>query len=167
MKGNDMKIIMLTLAALLALASIPAQAQTGDTTYEKKSYNYAEWAKGRFSEVVTVRNPSKIIYLGGVGSEDETSAQGGAIRHLGDFGAQCRYAWDKIKRLLEKHGATLENVDKVTTYVTDIRYFFEAGNCRSENYGGITPPAGTFLVVTALAWPGMLIEVDVIASTAK
>ena len=112
-----MKTAMLTLAALLSLAPIPAlaQAQTGDTAYEKKSYNYAEWAKGRFSEVVTVRNPGKIIYLGGVGSEDENSAQGGAIRHLGDFGAQCRYAWDKIKRLLEKHGATLENVDKVTT----------------------------------------------------
>jgi 2-iminobutanoate/2-iminopropanoate deaminase len=164
-----MKTAMLTLAALLSLAPIPAlaQAQTGDTAYEKKSYNYAEWAKGRFSEVVTVRNPGKIIYLGGVGSEDENSAQGGAIRHLGDFGAQCRYAWDKIKRLLEKHGATLENVDKVTTYVTDIRYFFEAGKCRGEIYGEITPPAGTFLVVTALAWPGMLIEVDVIASTAK
>ena len=98
-----MKTAMLTLAALLSLAPIPAlaQAQTGDTAYEKKSYNYAEWAKGRFSEVVTVRNPGKIIYLGGVGSEDENSAQGGAIRHLGDFGAQCRYAWDKIKRLLE------------------------------------------------------------------
>ena len=93
-----MKTAMLTLAALLSLAPIPAlaQAQTGDTAYEKKSYNYAEWAKGRFSEVVTVRNPGKIIYLGGVGSEDENSAQGGAIRHLGDFGAQCRYAWDKI-----------------------------------------------------------------------
>jgi hypothetical protein len=62
---------------------------------------------------------------------------------------------------LEKHGATLENVDKVTTYVTDILYFFEAGKCRSEIYSGITPPVGTFLVVTALAWPGMLIEVDV------
>jgi 2-iminobutanoate/2-iminopropanoate deaminase len=129
-----MKTAMLTLATLLSLAPIPAlaQAQTGDTAHEKKSYNYAEWAKGRFSEVVTVRNPGKIIYLGGVGSEDENSAQGGAIRHLGDFGAQCRYAWDKIKRLLEKHGATLENVDKVTTYVTDIRYFFEAGKCRGE-----------------------------------
>jgi hypothetical protein len=67
-----MKTAMLTLAALLSLAPIPAlaQAQTGDTAYEKKSYNYAEWAKGRFSEVVTVRNPGKIIYLGGVGSED-------------------------------------------------------------------------------------------------
>jgi enamine deaminase RidA (YjgF/YER057c/UK114 family) len=164
-----MKTNLLILAALLALSPLPAlaQAQVSDPAYEKKSYNYAEWAKGRFSEVVTVRNPGKIIYLGGVGSEDETSTQGGAIRHLGDFGAQCRYAWDKIKRLLEKHGATLENIDKVTTYVTDIRYFFEAGKCRSEIYSGITPPAGTFLVVAALAWPGMLIDVDVIASTAK
>src|SRR5262245_44422965 len=112
-----MKTTMLPLAALLALAPVPvlAQAQAGDTGFEKKSYNYAEWAKGRFSEVVTVRNPGKILYLGGVGAEDETSAQGGVIRHLGDFGAQCRYAWDKIKRLLEKHGATLENVDKATT----------------------------------------------------
>jgi hypothetical protein len=86
-----MKTAMLTLAALLSLAPIPAlaQVQTGDTAYEKKSYNYAEWAKGRFSEVVTVRNPGKIIYLGGVGSEDENSAQGGAIRHLGDFGAHA------------------------------------------------------------------------------
>jgi 2-iminobutanoate/2-iminopropanoate deaminase len=158
-------VAMFSFAALLTATT--SQSQTGDTAYEKKSYNYAEWAKGRFSELVTVRNAGKIIYLGGVGAEDENSAQGGVIRHLGDFGAQCRYAWDKIKRLLEKHGATVENVDKVVTYVTDIRYFFEGGKCRAEAYAGATQPAGTFLVVTALAWPGMLIEVDVTASTAK
>jgi enamine deaminase RidA (YjgF/YER057c/UK114 family) len=166
-----MKTTLLAVTTALALAALSAvamsQSQTGDTAYEKKSYNYAEWAKGRFSEVVTVRNAGKIIYLGGVGAEDETSSQGGVIRHLGDFGAQCRYAWDKIKRLLEKHGATVENIDKVVTYVTDIRYFFEAGKCRAEAYAGATQPAGTFLVVTALAWPGMLIEVDVTASTPK
>jgi len=157
-------IAMLSLAALLSAAT--SQSQTVSTTYEKKSYNYAEWAKGRFSEVVTVRNAGKIIYLGGVGAEDENSDQG-VIRHLGDFGSQCRYAWEKIKRLLKKHDATVENVDKVVTYVTDIRYFFEAGKCRAEAYAGATQPAGTFLVVTALAWPGMLIEVDVTASTPK
>ena len=134
-------------------------------TYEKKRYNYAKWAKGLFAEVVTVRNPGKIIYLGGVGSEDETSAKGGAIRHLGDFGGQCRYAWDKIKRVLEKHGATFENVDKVTTYVTDVRYFFEADKIRAEIWGDTPPAAGTFVVITALAWPGMLVEIDVTAST--
>jgi enamine deaminase RidA (YjgF/YER057c/UK114 family) len=68
------------------------------------------------------------VYLGGVGAEDENSAQGGDIRHLGDFGAQCRYAWDKIKRLLEKHGATVENIDKVVTYVTDIRFSLKRAN---------------------------------------
>src|SRR3984893_15335991 len=131
-----MKTITLAVAAMLSLTALTAstmsQSQTGDTTYEKKSYNYAEWAKGRFSEVVTVRNAGKIIYVAGVGAEDETSAQGGVIRHLGDFGAQCRYAWDKIKRLLEKQGATIENIDKVVTYMKDVRDFFEAGKCQTE-----------------------------------
>src|SRR5438874_10580357 len=166
-----MKTIALGMAAMLLVAVLfstaMSQSQTGGTAYEKKSYNYAEWAKGRFSEVVTVRNAGKIIYVAGVGAEDENSAQGGAIRHLGDFGAQCRYAWDKIKRLLEKHGATVENIDKIVTYMTDIRDFFEAGKCQTEAYAGTTQPAGTVLVVTALVWPGMLIEVDVTASAPK
>jgi hypothetical protein len=29
--------------------------------------------------------------------------------------AECRYAWDKIKRLLERHGATVQNIDKIVT----------------------------------------------------
>src|SRR3977135_1592027 len=168
-----MKTITLTITAVLSLALVVltvtamSQSQTGDTAYVKKSYNYAEWAKGRFAEVVTVRNAGKIIYLGGVGPEDETSAQGGVLRHLGDFGAQCRYAWDKIKRLLEKHGATVENIDKVVTYMTDVRDFSEAGKCQTEAFAGVTQPAGTVVVVTALVWPGMLIEIDIIASAAK
>ena len=166
-----MKIITLAVTATLSLAVLTmtamSQSQTGDTAYDKKSYNYAEWAKGRFSEVVTVRNAGKIIYLGGVGAEDENSAQGGVMRHVGDFGAQCRYAWDKIKRHLEKHGATVENIDKVVTYLTDIRDFFEAGKCQTEAFAGVTQPAGTVVAVTALVWPGMLIEVDVTASTRK
>lgn len=162
------KIVYVTTIALaIPSATAVAQTQSSDSGYEKKSYNYSEWAKGRFSEVVTVRNAGKIIYLGGIGAEDENSSKGGVIRYLGDFNGQCRYAWDKIKRLLQKQGATVENIDKVVTYVTDIRYFFDAGKCRAEAYAGATQPAGTFLVVSALAWPGMLIEVDVTASTPK
>ena len=166
-----MKTITLAVTVTLTLAvltmTVMSQSQTGDTAYEKKSYNYAEWAKGRFSEVVTVRNAGKIIYLGGVGAEDENSAQGGVILHRGDFGAQCRYAWDKIKRLLQKHGATVENIDKVVTYMTDVRDFFEAGKCQTEAFAGAIQPAGTVVVVAALVWPGMLIEGDVTASTPK
>ena len=166
-----MKTITLAATVTLSLTVLTmtaiSQSQTGDTAYEKKSYNYAEWAKGRFSEVVTVRNAGKIIYLGGVGAEDEDSAQGGVMRHLGDFGAQCRYAWDKIKRLLQKHGATVENIDKIVTYMTDVRDFSEAGKCQTEAFAGATQPAGTVVVVAALVWPGMLLEVDVTASAPK
>jgi enamine deaminase RidA (YjgF/YER057c/UK114 family) len=157
--------VILSLAALSVIAM--AQTQTGTTSYEKKSYNYAEWAKGRFAEVVTTRNVGKTIFLGGIGAEDENSAQGGVIKHVGDFGAQCRYAWDKIKRLLEKHGATVDNIDKVVTYLADIRDFPEAGKCQTEAFGGVTQPAGTVVAVAGLVWPGMLIEVDVTASTPK
>jgi 2-iminobutanoate/2-iminopropanoate deaminase len=157
--------VALALTGLLAFTSAAPAQTAGGSGYEKKSYNYSEWAKGRFSEVVTVKNPGKIIYLGGIGAEDENSDKGGAILSLGDFDGQCRYAWDKIKRLLAKHDATVENIDKVTTYVTDIRYFAQAGKCRAEAFGGAEQPAGTFLVISALAWPGMLIEVDVTAST--
>ena len=81
--------VALALTGLLAFtATAPAQT-AGGNAFEKKSYNYAEWAKGRFSEVVTVRNPGKIIYLGGIGAEDEDSAKGGVIRHLGDFEASA------------------------------------------------------------------------------
>src|SRR5580693_9697476 len=131
-----MKPIALAVTATLCLAALTMTATSQSQT----------------------RNAGKVIYLGGVGSEDEDSAQGGVIRHLGDVGAQCRYAWDKIKRLLAKHGATVENVDKVVTYVTDIRYFADAGKCRADAFAGASQPAGTFLVITALAWPGMLIE---------
>src|SRR6201989_2110264 len=94
----------LATVAILLAAAPNAWAQAD--TVEKKNYNYSEWTKGRFSEAVTVTGPGKMIFLAGVGAEDENGAPG-TILHKGDFGAQCKYAYDKIKRLLEKHGATL------------------------------------------------------------
>ncbi len=147
---------------LLATLSAGALAQSAAQTFEKKNYNYSEWTKGRFSEVVTVTGPGKMIFLAGVGSEDEKGTTG-AILHASDFMAQCRYAYDKIKRLLAHHGATLADVVKQTTYVTDIRYQRDAGACRTEQYGEMPRPAHTFLSINELAWPNMLVEIDVIA----
>src|SRR6478672_3945049 len=99
---------------VLAVLSTVAAAQT----FEKKHYNYSEWTKGRFSEAVTVTGPGKMIFLAGVGAEDE-NGKGGDILHKGDFMGQCQYAYDKIKRLLEKQGATLGDVAKMVAYITD------------------------------------------------
>ena len=150
-----------SFAAMMIAFSGTALAQTAPT-FEKKNYNYSEWAKGRFSEAVTVTGPAKMIFLAGVGAEDE-NGKGGDILHKGDFMAQCKYAYDKIRRALEKNGAGFGDVVKIVSYVTDMRHQTDYGRCRSEAFGTNPPPAHTLLNITQLAWPGMMVEVDVTA----
>ena len=157
-----MKKTMIALALALMLAPAAASAQS----FEKKNYNYSEWTKGLFSEAVTVIGPGKMIFLAGVGAEDE-NGKGGDILYKGDFTAQCKYAFDKIKRVLEKNGATLADTVKIVTYVTDIRFQMDAGKCRAEAFAGLQLPVHTFLNINQLAWPGMLVEVDVTAVVGK
>jgi enamine deaminase RidA (YjgF/YER057c/UK114 family) len=143
--------------------STTASVQTA-SAFEKKNYNYSDWAKGRFSEVVTVSftGPTKMIFLAGVGAEDE-NGKPGDIRHKDDFVAQCKYAYDKIRRALEKNGAGFADVVKIVSYVTDMRFQADYGKCRSEVFGTTPPPAHTLLNIVQLAWPGMMVEVDVTA----
>jgi len=139
----------------------PARAQKSDAPgFEKKHYNYGTWTKGRFSEAVTVTGPGKMIFLAGIGAEHEDS---GKIMYPGDFERQCRYAYRKLKKVLARNGASMADVVKQVTYVTDVRYQKQAGECRREAYGDAPLPAHTFLNVTQLAWPDMLVEIDVIA----
>ena len=156
----------LTIAMLAALSVTVLPTVSKAQAFEKKNYNYSEWTKGLFSEAVTVVNPGKFIFLAGVGAEDE-NGQRGAVRSPGDFMGQCHYAYDKIKRVLAKNGATMKDVVKVVTYVTDMRYALDAGKCRSEALDGAPQPVHTLVNISQLAWPGMMVEVDVTAVTAK
>ncbi len=155
-------------AAFVVLATLLTQTALTQPL-EVNRYNPSEWTKGRFSEVVTVTGPGKIIYLAGVGAEDENGppGQSAPILHLGKPYEQCIYAYDKIKRLLAAHGARLADVVKQVVYVTDIRYQGDVGKCRREAYGNGPIPANTFLVINGLAIQGMLLEIDVTAVVAK
>lgn len=157
---NRRTVFALSLLIPMALSCSSAFAQG----FEKKTFNYSEWTKGRFAEAVTVVNPGKWIFLGGIGPEQEGD---GAILYKGDFQKQCVYAWEKIKKILALHGATVNDIVKTTTYVTDIRNFMLLAKCRAEAIPGAEVNAGTLLNVTQLAWPDMQIEIDVVAVTAK
>ena len=127
--------------------------------FECTRHNYGSWTKGRFSEAVTVTGPGKMIFLAGIGAEHEDN---GKILYPGDFTRQSRYAYRKLKKVLARNGATMADVVKQVTYVTDIRHQKQASECRREAYGDDLP-AHTFLNVSQLAWPDMLVELDVIA----
>jgi enamine deaminase RidA (YjgF/YER057c/UK114 family) len=92
----------------------PTAARFGKKkAFEKKHFNYGRWTKGRFSEAVTVTGPAKMVFLAGIGSEHE---QTGKITYPGDFAAQCRYAFRKLKKVLARNGAGMADVVKQVTY---------------------------------------------------
>jgi enamine deaminase RidA (YjgF/YER057c/UK114 family) len=152
------RITLITLGALLA-APLGAHAQTATPPFQKQS-TFGVWSKTSFADAVTVTGPVKTIYLSGMGAEDETT---GTILHTGNFLEQCRYAYGKIKKILAGQGAAMSDIVKITTYVTDMRFRPDYAKCRAEAMGDAPLPTHTFVNVSQLAWPGMMIEVDATA----
>ena len=145
---------------VLLAGTVNALAQS-QPEFKKENFNYNEWTKGKFSEAVVVTNPGKLIFLSGTGAEREID---GKIIYTDDFMGQCRFAYSKIKKMLELQGATMNDVVRIVTYATDVRSFQDALKCRAEAFGSAPIPASTFLVVSQLAWPLMSIEIDVTAA---
>jgi len=80
----------------------------------------------------------------------------------GDPRAQTEQAMKNIKQLLEEAGSDMTHIVKTTTYITDPRYrepvYQEAGRWLKGVF-----PISTGLVVSGLAQPEWLVEIDVIA----
>ena len=159
--------IVRTLVVFSALTLLHAQGHAQDGGIRIEKFTHSAWTQGIFSEAVTVTGigNAKFVYLAGVGAEDENGPRGN-IRHHGNFLEQCRYAYDKVKRVLAQHGAGLRDAVKVTTYITDLRHRLTLGQCVKDTWGDITFPTNTLIGVTSLAFPEMIIEVDVTAIVA-
>ncbi len=82
----------------------------------------------------------------------------------GDMKAQTRQVFENIKSVLESAGSGLKDIVKINTYITDGSKFMDMLAVRSEIFGS-DPPASTAVVIAALAFPGLLIEVEAIAIT--
>jgi 2-iminobutanoate/2-iminopropanoate deaminase len=156
-------------AALVSLVILPVAAQQpSPPTFEKKEFNHSAWTKGIFSDAVTVKGFGRgtMIFLAGVGAEDENGPRGN-IRHHNDLVAQCEYAFDKIKRVLAAHGANMNHVVKITSYLTDMKGRVPYGQCLGKNFGTAPLPVHTLIGVTGLAFPEMMLETDVTAITSE
>jgi enamine deaminase RidA (YjgF/YER057c/UK114 family) len=111
-----------------------------------------------YSQGIKVTQAQTILFLSG---QVAYTADGG-VAFRGDFKAQARGAYEAIKALVEAQGATLSNVVKITTYVTDMRYRVDLGPIREEFFGK-RGPASTLLEISALAHPDWMIEIEAIA----
>ena len=89
----------------------------------------------------------------------------GEIVGRGDIRAQTRQALENVKAVLEAAGATLDDIVKVTVFVTDVTQLAAIHEVRAE-YFTRDYPASTLVEVKGLVSPELLIEIEAIAATA-
>ncbi|CDZ93282.1 RidA family protein [Pseudomonas saudiphocaensis] len=90
----------------------------------------------------------------------------GQIVGAGDFMAQAECAFGNLQRVLETAGAGLEDVLKVTIFVTDMTYFPEVVALRKRFFRP-PYPADSIVQVSALALPELMFEIEAIAARPK
>ena len=139
-----------------------------DRNFSKKNVNHNKgWARDLFSDVAIVEATAgtKFLFLSGVSAEDPEATDLKSVTILGDgdFRKQTQIAFGKIKYILAAHGATLADVVRMTAYVTDRGNLMTYFEVQGEELGGASRPPHTFLEVSSLAVPEMLVEIEVTA----
>ena len=104
-----------------------------------------------------VRAGNMVFLRGQVGTDLE-----GNLIGLGDPEAQAEQAMRNVKQLLEEAGSCLDHTCKITIYLTD-RWFREPGYRVLGKWLKEVFPVSTGVVVSGLAKPEWLMEIDVIA----
>lgn len=90
----------------------------------------------------------------------------GSIVGQGDFTAQAHQVFKNLQEVLQKAGAGLSDVVKVTIFVTDMQNFPTVVELRKQ-YFSAPYPADTIVQVQALALPELLLEIEAVAVLPK
>jgi enamine deaminase RidA (YjgF/YER057c/UK114 family) len=105
-----------------------------------------------------VRAGDTVYLRGQIGQDLDTRESVG----LGDVEAQAEQAMANIAMLLDEAGGELADIVKVVVYLTDVRYREPVYRVMGRWLKGIFP-VSTGLVVTALARPEWVVEIDATA----
>jgi enamine deaminase RidA (YjgF/YER057c/UK114 family) len=109
---------------------------------------------GTFSRAIQVGDQ---LFVAGMTAGSASGVEGGDSVY-----DQTRAVFTKIKHLVEAAGGTMNDIVRMTGFITDMKRRDEYLGARRD-YFTADPPASTLVEVSALAAPGLLIEVEVLA----
>ena len=110
------------------------------------------------NDLCQVVKAGNLVFLRGqVGSDFEGNVVG-----VGDPAAQADQAMRNVKQLLEEAGASLEDICRITVYITDRDYREPVYRTIGKWLKGVFP-VSTGLIVQGLAKPEWVMEIDAIA----
>lgn len=99
-----------------------------------------------------------VFLRGQIGQDLDTRESVG----IGDIAAQTEQAMYNINMLLEESGSNLQEICKITIYLTDVRHRETVYNIVGRWLKGVFP-VSTGLMISHLARPEWQVEIDVIA----
>ena len=124
-----------------------------------KRENFSSGAKWEdivgYSRAVRVGNTIEVT--GTVAVDDD-----GQLVGENDAYVQTKFIIEKISKVLQRAGASLNDVVRTRMFVTDIKRWEEYGRAHGEFFKDIRP-CTSMLGITALIEPGYLIEVEATA----
>jgi len=100
----------------------------------------------------------KVLHVSGQVAQDAT----GSVMGKGDIRAQTRQVLENIRTVLASAGGTMDDVARVTVYVTDMSGLAQIHEVRGQ-YFRRPYPASTLVEVKRLVKPEYLIEIDAVA----
>jgi len=115
-----------------------------------------EMQKARAFSPAVVTEGGKTVYL--AGQTTLTDENGANI--AGNFEAQARTIFKLLDKTLQRAGGSLKNMVTMTVFITDVRNGDRFVEIRKEMFPDGNFPASALITVTALARPGMLIEIQ-------
>ncbi|WP_333818795.1 RidA family protein [Ohtaekwangia sp.] len=107
-----------------------------------------------YSRAVQVGNH---LEISGTVATDENGVVG-----KGDFYEQTRFILNKIDKVLQQAGFSLQDVVRTRMFVTDISQWEAIGKAHGEFFANIKP-ATSMIEISALIDPDYLIEIEVTA----
>ncbi len=113
-----------------------------------------------YSHAVTVEGARKLVFISGQVAVDKEGKIVGA-----DLKTQFKQAAENLVAALAAVGATTANVVKINTYIVNYSQndYAAMRETRASLFPG-DPPASTLIGVQALAFDGLLVEIEAIAA---
>lgn len=80
-----------------------------------------------------------------------------------DAAAQAEQAFQNLRLVVEACGGTMDDIVKLNIYTTDAAYRSAIVAARERHFKDGQYPASTYVVISALAVPQLLVEVEAVA----
>jgi 2-iminobutanoate/2-iminopropanoate deaminase len=109
-----------------------------------------------YSLACEITNPTRFVFVSGQVPEDE------AGNVPGNFRSQCLLVWKNIELQLKAAGMNLNNIIKVTVFLSDRKYRKENSEIRQEILGPHQP--ALTVIIAGIYEERWLLEIEVIAA---